>query len=138
MKKQPKKGIIYDTTDLCRKITKRTCYRKFLLIQQKFQDIMILRSYTFLRNDLPSSYLWKGGLDLLNIVMIDIANELPKHDDKYELHYLLNTLLSVRLTVDEKLRIMKSEYNIPVDDELRKDVSAMLSLVPPVQYVNAA
>lgn len=70
--------------------------------------------------------------------MIDIANELSEHDDKYELHHLLSTLLSMRLTVDEKLGIMKSEYSIPVDDELRKDVNTMLSLVPPVQYVKAA
>lgn len=27
-------------------------------------------------------YPWKGGLDLLNIVKIGIANELPEHDDK--------------------------------------------------------
>ena len=53
------------------------------------------------KDDLLDSYSWKGGLDLLNIVLIGIANELPEHDDKYELHRLLSTLLSMGLTVDE-------------------------------------
>ncbi len=74
------------------------------------------------------SHPWKGGLDLLNIVLIGISNELPEHDEKYELHRLLSTLLSMELTATEKIEIMKTEYHIPVDDELRKDVSAMCNL----------
>ncbi len=77
---------------------------------------------------LLGSYQWKGGLDLLNIVLIGIANELPEHDDKYELHRLLSTLLSMELSVDEKLGIMESEYSIAVDDRIREDVSAMCNL----------
>ena len=84
---------------------------------------MILRSYTFL-----GSYPWKGGLDLLNIVLIGISNELPAHDDKYELHRLLSKLLSMGLTVDEKLGIIEKEYSISVDDRIREDVSAMCNL----------
>ena len=51
-----------------------------------------------------------------------------EHDEKYDLHRLLSTLLSAELTVDEKLGIIKTEYSIPVDDKLRKDVSAMCNL----------
>lgn len=82
---------------------------------------MILRSYTFL-----GSYPWKGGLDLLNIALIGISNELPTHDDKYELHRLLSTLLSMGLTVDEKLGIIEKGYSISVDDRIREDVSAIM------------
>ena len=32
------------------------------------------------------------------------------------------------LTVDEKLGIIKTEYSIPVDEKLRKDMSAMCNL----------
>ena len=32
---------------------------------------------------------WKGNLDLLNIVLIGITNEIPKHDEKYEMHRLI-------------------------------------------------
>ena len=85
--------------------------------------------YVHLTDDkLLGSYPWKGGLDLLNIVLIGIANEFPEHDEKYELHRLLSTLLSAELTVDEKLGIIKTEYSIPVDEKLRKDMSAMCNL----------
>ena len=80
------------------------------------------------KDDLLGSYSWKGGIDLLNIVLIGISNELPAHDEKYELHRLLSALLSMELTVDEKIGIIKSEYDILVNDELRKDVSAMCNL----------
>ncbi len=80
------------------------------------------------KDDLLGSYPWKGRLDLLNIVLIGIANELPEHDEKYELHRLLSTLLSMELSVDEKLGIMAKEYNIAVDDRIREDVSAMCNL----------
>ena len=80
------------------------------------------------KDDLLGSYLWKDRLDLLNIVLIGISKELPEHDEKYELHRLLSTLLSAELTVDEKLGIIKTEYSIPVDEKLRKDMSAMCNL----------
>ena len=85
--------------------------------------------YVHLTDDkLLGSYPWKGGIDLLNIVLIGIANEFLEHDEKYELHRLLSTLLSAELTVDEKLGIIKTEYSIPVDEKLRKDMSAMCNL----------
>lgn len=50
------------------------------------------------------------------IVLIGVSNELPEHDDKYELYRLLSTLLSMELSVNEKLSIIGNEYNIPVGD----------------------
>jgi hypothetical protein len=86
--------------------------------------------YVHLTDDkLLGSYSWKGRLDLLNIVLIGISNELPEHDGKYELHRLLSTLLSMELAVDEKLSIMENEYNIPVDDRIRKNVNAMCKVI---------
>ena len=86
-------------------------------------------AYVYLaKDDLLGSYPWKGRLDLLNIVLIGISNELPEHDEKYELHRLLSTLLSMELTVDEKLGIIEKEYSIVVDDRIREDVSAMCNL----------
>ena len=74
------------------------------------------------------AYSWKGGLDLLNIVMIGITEDVPEHDEKYELHRLLATLLSMQMSADEKIKIMKEEYNIPVNDDMRKDVGSMCNL----------
>jgi len=85
--------------------------------------------YVHLTDDkLLGTHQWQGGLDLLNIVLIGISDKIPEHDDKYELHRLLGTLFSMELTVDEKLGIIETEYSIPVDDKLRKDVSAMCNL----------
>lgn len=85
--------------------------------------------YVHLTDDkLLGSYPWKGGIDLLNIVLIGIANELPEHDDKYELHRLLSTLLSMELSAPEKLGIMEKEYSIAVDGRIREDVNAMCNL----------
>lgn len=74
------------------------------------------------------SYEWDGKIDLLNIVLIGLSKELPEHDEKYELHRLLGTLLSKKLTSDEKLNIIETEYDIPIEDNLRKDVSVMCNL----------
>lgn len=86
-------------------------------------------SYAHLtKDDLLGHYPWKGGLDLLNIVMIGIADELPEHGEEYELHRLLSALLSKDLSVNEKLRIIETEYDIPVNDKIRKDVNEMCNL----------
>ena len=86
-------------------------------------------NYVHLTNDgLLGSYEWGGKIDLLNIVLIGLSQELPEHDEKYELHRLLGALLSKKLTSDEKLNIIETEYDIPIEDSLRKDVSVMCNL----------
>ena len=71
---------------------------------------------------------WKGNLDLLNIVLIGITNEIPEHDEKYEMHRLIGALLSSELKEQEKLDIIEHEYNIPVSQEFREDVRIMCNL----------
>ena len=71
---------------------------------------------------------WKGNLDLLNIVLIGITNEIPEHDDKYEMHRLIGALLSSELKEQEKLDIIEHEYNIPISQEFREDVRIMCNL----------
>ena len=86
-------------------------------------------NYVHLTNDrLSGSYNWGGKINLLNIVLIGLSNKLPKHNEKYELHRLLGTLLSKELTSDEKLNIIETEYDIPIEDTIRKDVSVMCNL----------
>ncbi len=77
---------------------------------------------------LIGDYQCKGRLDLLNIVLIGLSNELPDHDDKYELHRLLGALLSKQLSVDEKLAIIGREYDIPVESSIRRDIKVMCNL----------
>lgn len=80
------------------------------------------------KKDLIGTYNWKGRLDLLNIVMIGLAKELPQHDETYELHRLLGALLSQELNAEEKLTIIGEEYGIPVEEHIRKDVNYMCNL----------
>ena len=80
------------------------------------------------KEDLVGSCKWKGRLDLFNIIMIGLAGTLPEHNEMYELHHLLETLLSSELTADEKLSIMEHEYDISVEEKFRRDVNIMCNL----------
>ena len=71
---------------------------------------------------------WKGNIDIVNIVIIGITKEPPESSEQYELHRLLGVLLSNKLEVNTKLAIIKEEYQIPVNDELREDVNIMCNL----------
>lgn len=86
-------------------------------------------NYLHLTNEaLIGATKWKGKLDLFNIILIGLSNELPQHNQQYELHRLLGTLLSMELSPQEKLAIIETEYDIPIEDEMRKDVNIMCNL----------
>ncbi len=80
------------------------------------------------KDEMLSPYDWKGNLDLLNIVMVGITNDIPEHDENYEMHRLLGALLSSELKEQEKLNILEHEYNIPINNEFREDVRIMCNL----------
>ena len=62
------------------------------------------------------------------LVRIGITNEIPEHDEKYEMHRLIGALLSSELKEQEKLDIIEHEYNIPISKEFREDVRIMCNL----------
>ena len=80
------------------------------------------------KDEMLKPYNWKGNHDLLNIVLIGITNEIPEHDEKYEMHRLIGVLLSSELKEQEKLDIIEHEYNIPISQEFREDVRIMCNL----------
>ena len=85
--------------------------------------------YYYLANKkLLGNCKWEGKQDMLNIVLVGLAKELPRQDEKHELHRLLGALLSKDLTQSEKLNIIEKEYDIPLEEDLRKDVSVMCNL----------
>jgi hypothetical protein len=74
-----------------------------------------------LTNDvLLGNQKWEGKEDMISIVLLGLSNELPEHDEEYELHRLLGALLSKSITQAEKLNIIGNEYDIPLEDEFRK------------------
>ena len=91
------------------------------------------------KDDLLGEQDWKGNLDILNIVMIGLAKEIPPKEEKYELHRLLGTLLSQTMTAKQKLKLMKQEYDIPVDrNGIREEVKIMCNLSEGVEEMGYA
>ena len=80
------------------------------------------------KEDMMGSQPWRGGLDLFHIVMIGIGKDLPGQEENYELHRFLETIFSQKLAVEEKLHIMKTEYDISEEEDFRKDVNEMCNL----------
>lgn len=74
------------------------------------------------------NYDWKGNLDLLNIILIGLPKEVVEPAKNYELHRLLGTLLSMNMKADDKIEIVKDEFAIKFNEEMRKGVSSMCNL----------
>lgn len=81
-----------------------------------------------IKDEMLKPYDWKGNIDLLNIVLIGITNDIPEHDENYEMHRLIGALLSSELKEQEKLDIIEREYNIPISKKFREDVRMMCNL----------
>ena len=91
------------------------------------------------KDDLLGEQDWKGNLDIPNIVMIGLAKEIPPKEEQYELHRLLGTLLSQTMTAEQKLKLMKQEYDIPVDrNGIRDEVKIMCNLSEGVEEMGYA
>ena len=70
---------------------------------------------------------------------IGLAKEIPPREEKYELHRLLGTLLSQTMTAEQKLNLMKQEYDIPVDRRgIRDEVKIMCNLSEGVEEMGYA
>ena len=82
----------------------------------------------FTQESVVGTYQWKGDIDLANIVLIGLAEDLPEKEERYELHRLLEALLSAKLNVDEKFDIIANEFDIPLESNIRKDVNDMCNL----------
>ena len=80
------------------------------------------------KEDMMGSQPWRGGLDLFHIIMIGIGKDLPGQEEDYELHRFLGTIFSQKLAVEEKLHIMKTEYDITSEEDFREDVNEMCNL----------
>ena len=80
------------------------------------------------KDDLVGAYDWAGNLELFNIIMIGLSQEIPEHNEMYELHRLLGALLSQELTINEKLNIIGKEYEIPIEENFREEVNVMCNL----------
>ncbi|MCC8060280.1 MAG: Rpn family recombination-promoting nuclease/putative transposase [Clostridiales bacterium] len=86
-------------------------------------------NYIHLTNDaIMANHEWKGKLDMLNIVLLDLPNDLPEQGEQYKLHRMLSALFSIGLTSNERIGILENEYSIPAGTEFRKELNEMCNL----------
>ena len=57
-----------------------------------------------------------------------MTNEIPEHNNEYEMHRLLCTMFSQNLSQEKKLEIIEQEYDIPMEEKFREDVTIMCNL----------
>ena len=56
------------------------------------------------KKNIIGSHDWKGDLELLNIIMIGIAENLPEKEENYELHRLLSVSYTHLRHYDQRLQ----------------------------------
>ncbi len=71
---------------------------------------------------------WKGRLDLANIIMIGVPNDLPGRSEQYELHRLLTALFGRHLKTEDRIKILRDEYDIPIEIDIGEEVKEMCNL----------
>ena len=71
--------------------------------------------------------------------IVGLAKEIPPKEERYELHRLLGTLLSQTMTAKQKLKLMKQEYDIPIERHgIRDEVKIMCNLSEGVEEMGYA
>lgn len=80
------------------------------------------------QDKLLGSYEPDGNMNMFNIILIGLSEGLKEPKEEHELHRLLGVLFSPELDVNEKLGIMEKEFEIPMEDEIRRDLNHMCNL----------
>ncbi|MDE5696205.1 MAG: Rpn family recombination-promoting nuclease/putative transposase [Lachnospiraceae bacterium] len=90
----------------------------------------------FAQDTLYGTYQWKGGTDMINIVIAGITGEpgkseeddSPEKADSRDLCRMLNTLFAVNLNNRERCEMLLDDFGIDIDEGLREEVKVMCNL----------
>ena len=99
-------------------------YSIWLCLGEKENTLNYLRLFD---QKVIGSKNWKGNLNLLNAVIIGLSDELPEHNETYDLHRFLGVLLSNNLDYHEKVEIMEQEYDLELPEEWKEEMQTMYS-----------
>ena len=66
----------------------------YTLAALEYNNNIVEEHIHLVKESIVNLHAWKGKLDLINIVMIGLSEDIPIHEEKYELHKLLGALLS--------------------------------------------
>lgn len=66
-------------------------------------------------------------------VIIGLSDELPEHNETYDLHRFLGVLLSNNLDYYEKVEIMEKEYELELPEEWEEEMQDMYSFAAEIR-----
>ncbi|MBD5137520.1 MAG: hypothetical protein HDT39_16500 [Lachnospiraceae bacterium] len=66
--------------------------------------------------------------DLISVIMVCLSKDPSDTKSGSRLHRLLNVLFTSELSADEKKKIIETEYNIPMTEDLDREVNSMCNL----------
>ena len=66
-------------------------------------------------------------------VIIGLSDELPEHNETYDLHRFLGVLLSNNLDYYEKVEIMEKEYELELPEEWKEGTETMYSFAAEIR-----
>ena len=90
------------------------------------QDVMT--RYYIAKENIVSSYSWKGRSDLLNILFVGLSETQPEQVTRSKLHRFLGTLFSTEKTRAERCEILEKEYNIKMTTNMKEEITDMCNL----------
>ena len=70
----------------------------------------------------------EGGTDLVNILFVELAKQVPGKEEGHRLHRLLGALFSKDMKVAEKQRVIHEEYGIPLKSDVEEGANIMCNL----------
>ena len=88
-----------------------------------------ITEYSFTQKNIIGNFPHnKSRFDLISVITVCISKNLSDNKEDSKLHRLLNILFMSELSADEKKKIIESEYNIPMTEDLDKEVNVMCNL----------
>lgn len=92
------------------------------------QKTNALKHICFEEKDLDGKKVWKGRKEIPNIIMLSLSRKLTEQKEKKKLYRLLGTLFSDKLEAEEKIKILETEYQIPMEEKLEEGLKYMCNL----------
>lgn len=80
---------------------------------------------------LVGEHKWAGDLNLVNIILVGLDKKATKaslEETENNLHYLLGTLFSNRLTSEEKIKLLDTRFKMGDSETVRKEMEDMCNL----------
>ena len=86
-----------------------------------------ISSYTIAHNNLYGEYVEKERYDLINVIAVRLA--LNEHlEGGGELHQMLETLFSSKMTIREKEEKLEKEFGMRITEEVKKGADSMCNI----------